>query len=147
MQTRYLLLLLSVISLFTVIVVGAYVTAAGFGAACGSSIPQDWPTCLGGLFPPLLLAPVMEYTHRLFAALSTLFLLLTTVAFWRARDAEKIVKWTVYTAMGLIVAQVILGGVVIVQEEAAVTVAAHQALAILTFGVAVAALALARRSP
>ncbi|MDG6915922.1 MAG: hypothetical protein JRM90_08140, partial [Nitrososphaerota archaeon] len=66
MQSKYILLLLSMFSLFTVIVVGAYVTVAGFGGACGSSVPQDWPTCLGGLFPPLQLAPVMEYTHRIF---------------------------------------------------------------------------------
>ena len=145
MQAKYVLLLLSIASLFTVIVVGAYVTVAGFGDACGSSIPQDWPTCLGGLFPPLQLAPIMEYTHRLFAALSTLFLLLTTIWFWRAQDTGKAVKRTVYAAMLLLVAQVLLGGVVISEVEQSVLVAAHQGLAILTFGVAVAAFAMARR--
>jgi len=145
MQAKYVLLLLAAASLFTTIVVGAYVTVAGYGNACGSSVPQDWPTCLGGLFPPLQVAPVMEYTHRLFAALSTLFLLLATITFWRAKDSEKAVKRTVYVAMLLLVAQVLLGGVVIAQEEEALLVAAHQALAILTFGVAVAAFARAKR--
>ena len=147
MQAKYVLLLLSIVSLFAVIVVGAYVTVAGFGDACGSSVPQDWPTCLGGLLPPLQLAPNMEYTHRLFAALSTLFLLLTTVAFWRSYDAVKSVKRTVYAAMALLVAQVLLGGVVIAQVEESVLVAAHQGLAVLTFGVAVAAFVMARRPP
>ena len=147
MQAKYVLLLLSIVSLFAVIVVGAYVTVAGFGDACGSSVPQDWPTCLGGLLPPLQLAPIMEYTHRLFAALSTLFLLLTTVAFWRSYDAVKSVKRTVYAAMALLVAQVLLGGVVIAQVEESVLVAAHQGLAVLTFGVAVAAFVMARRPP
>ena len=147
MQTKYVLLLLSIASLFTVIVVGAYVTVAGFGDACGSSVPQDWPTCLGGLFPPFQLAPVMEYTHRLFAALSTLFLLLTTVAFWRAYDVDKAVKRTVYAAMALLIVQVLLGGVVIAQVEESALVAAHQGLAVLTFGVAVAAFSMARRPP
>ena len=146
MRVPYFLLLLSVVSLFIVIVVGAYVTVAGFGDACGSSVPQDWPTCLGGLFPPLQLAPVMEYMHRLFAALSTLFLLLTTLAFWRAGDAEKVVKRVVYAAMVLLVAQVLLGGVVIATaEQEYLVVTAHQALAILTFGMTVAAFARARR--
>jgi heme A synthase len=86
----------------------------------------------------------MEYTHRLFAALSTLFLLLATIAFWRSQDAEKGVKRTVYVAMLLLVAQVLLGGVVIAQEEESLLVAAHQGLAILTFGVAVAAFARAK---
>ena len=147
MQVKHALLLLSIVSLFAVIVIGAYVTVANFGDACGSSVPQDWPTCLGGLFPPLQLAPIMEYTHRLFAALSTLFLLLTAVAFWRASDTEKVVKRIVYAALGLLVAQVLLGGVVIAQEEEALLVAAHQGLAILTFGVAIAAYVRARRPP
>ena len=145
MQAKYALLLLSIASLFAVIVIGAYVTVANFGDACGSTVPQDWPTCLGALFPPLQLAPVMEYTHRLFAALSTLFLLLTAVAFWRARDTEVAVKRTVYAALGLLVAQVLLGGVVISQEEEALLVAAHQGLAMLTFGVAIVAYVRARR--
>ena len=145
MRMRYVLLLLAAASLFTTIVVGAYVTVANYGDACGSSVPQDWPTCLGGLFPPLQIAPVMEYTHRLFAALSTLFLLLATVAFWRSQDADKAVRRMVYVAMILLFAQVLLGGVVIAQEEEALLVAAHQGLAILTFGVAVAAFARAKR--
>ena len=145
MQAKYVLLLLSVLSVFTVAVVGAYVAAANFGDACGSSVPQDWPVCLGGIFPPLQLAPVMEYTHRLFAALSTFFLLLTTVAFWRARDVERGVRIAVYSALGLIVAQVLLGGVVIAEAEAPLPVAAHQGLAILTFGVTLAAFFRARR--
>ena len=145
MQGKYVLLLLSIFSLFTVIVVGAYVAAANFGDACGSSVPQDWPTCLGGLFPPLQLAPVMEYTHRLFAALSTLFLLLAALAFWRSTDVEKATKRTVYAALGLVVAQVLLGGLVIAQAEAPLPVAAHQGLAVLTFGTAVVAFFRANR--
>ncbi len=146
MRANYLLLLFSIASLFTVIVVGAYVTVAGFGDACGSSVPQDWPTCLGGLFPPPQLAPVMEYLHRLFAALSTLFLLLTVVTFWRDKTAETAVRRTVYVAMVLLVAQVLLGGVVIATaEQEYMIVTAHQALAILTFGTAVAAFARARK--
>jgi len=145
MQAKFALLLLSITSLFAAIVVGAYVTVAGFGDACGSSVPQDWPTCLGGLFPPLQLAPVMEYLHRIFAALSTLFLLLTTIAFWRAYDTEVGVKRIVYIAFMLLIVQVLLGGVVIAQEEQALLVAMHQGLAILTFGAAVAAYARASR--
>jgi heme A synthase len=145
MRPKEILLLLSIASLFTVIVVGAYVTVAGFGDACGSSVPQDWPTCLGALFPPLQLAPVMEYSHRLFAALSTLFLFLTVIAFWRDKSSDKGVKRTLYVALGLLVAQVLLGGVVIAQEEEPALVAAHQGLAVLTFGAAVAAFTLGRR--
>jgi heme A synthase len=145
MTIKYALLLLAIASLFTVIVVGAYVTVSGFGDSCGSSVPQDWPTCLGGLFPPLQLGPVMEYTHRLFAALSTLFLLVAVVAFWRDKGSEAAVKRILYVALALLVAQVLLGGVVIAQEEESILVAAHQGLAVLTFGFAVAAFARSKR--
>jgi len=144
-RLQYVLLLLSIVSLFTVIVLGAYVTVADFGNACGSSVPQDWPTCLGGLFPPLQLAPVMEYMHRVFAALSTLFLVVTVFAFWRDKGSESVVRRTLYVSLALLVAQVLLGGVVIAQEEQSLLVAAHQGLAVLTFGAAVAAFARARR--
>jgi len=147
MQLKYVFLLLSIASLFTVIVVGAYVTVAGFGDACGSSVPQDWPTCLGGLFPPLQLAPVMEYTHRLFAALSTLFLILTAFTFWRDKTSDPAVRRLVYVGLVFLIAQVLLGGVVIAQEEESALVAAHQGLAVLTFGMAVAAFARSKRPP
>jgi len=145
MRAKYVLLLLTIVSLFTVTVVGAYVTVAGFGDACGSSVPQDWPTCLGGLFPPAQLGPVMEYTHRLFAALSTLFLFLTVFTFWRDKGSETTVKRILYAALVFLIAQVLLGGVVIAQQEESVLVAVHQGLAVLTFGAAVAAYARARR--
>lgn len=145
MRAKHVLLLVTIASLFTVIVVGAYVTVAGFGDACGSSVPQDWPTCLGGLFPPLQLAPVMEYMHRVFAALSTLFLFVTVFAFWRDKGSETTVKRALYVALLFLIAQVLLGGVVIAQEEESVLVAAHQGLAVLTFGTTVAAFARAKR--
>jgi heme A synthase len=146
MRGKQALLLLTIASLFLAIVVGAYVTVAGFGDACGSSVPQDWPACLGGLLPPPQLAPVMEYLHRIFAALSTLLLLVTTALFWRDRGSATAVRKTLLLALGLLIAQVLLGGVVIAQSEEAVLVAAHQGLAILTFGLAIAAYAWASRS-
>jgi len=143
MAGKHALLLLTIASLFLAIVVGAYVTVAGFGDACGSNIPRDWPACLGGLLPPPQLGPIMEYLHRIFAALSTLLLLVTTALFWRDMETASMVKRTLLVASGLLIVQVLLGGVVIAQAEEAVLVAAHQGLAILTFGLAVAAYGLA----
>ncbi|MDA4125392.1 MAG: COX15/CtaA family protein [Thaumarchaeota archaeon] len=145
MRGKYLLLLLTIAILFSAIVVGAYVTVAGFGDACGSNIPKDWPGCLGGLLPPPQLAPVMEYLHRITAALSTLFLFLTTALFWRDKSSSQAVKRILVVASVLLIGQVLLGGVVIAQAEEAVLVAAHQGLAVLTFGFAVAAFVLTKR--
>ncbi len=140
-----MLLVLTISTIFAAIIVGAYVTVAGYGDACGSSVPQDWPGCLGGLFPPPQIGPVMEYAHRILAALSTLLLFLTTAVFWRDKGSQPGAKKALAVASVLLVAQVLLGGVVIAQAEQAVLVAAHQGLAILTFGVAVAAFTINRR--
>ena len=145
MRGKDIILVLTIASLFSVIVVGAYVTVAGFGNACGSDIPQDWPGCLGGLFPPPLFGPIMEYMHRILAAFSTLLLFLTTAVFWRDKESHSSVKRVLVLASVLLVAQVLLGGVVIAQAEQAALVAAHQGLAILTFGVTVAAYAIIKR--
>ena len=141
------MLVLTIGFLFAAIVVGAYVTVAGFGDACGSEIPKDWPGCLGGLLPPPQLGPVVEYLHRILAALSTLFLFVTTGLFWREKDSDTTVKRILLAAVVLLVTQVLLGGVVISQGEEAVVVAAHQGLAVLTFGFAVAAYVWARKRP
>jgi heme A synthase len=137
------LLSATVIALFLLLVVGAYVTAAMDGEMCGSQVPADWPLCLGNLLPPPLLGPVAEYSHRLLAALSTLLLLLTTFVFWKQkkRPADRVLAG----ASLLLIVEVLLGGAVVAQDLYAVLVALHQALGILIFGVAVYALSLARR--
>ena len=147
MRGKSALLVLTIASLFSAIVVGAYVTVAGFGDACGSEIPRDWPGCLGELLPPPQLGPVIEYLHRILAALSTLFLLVTTGLFLKDRGSNQTVKRILLFASVLLVAQVLLGGVVIAQTGEPIVVAAHQGLAILTFGFAVAAYAWAGRPP
>lgn len=142
---KYPLLLLTVFLLFSLIVVGAYVAAAGFGEACGAEIPKDWPQCLGSWFPPPQLGPVAEYTHRLLAAFSTLFLLVTTAMFWRAgRQAAPARKVLVLSSI-LLIFQVILGGIVVAQDLDSVLVALHQAIAILIFGLTVAAYSVMKR--
>lgn len=145
MQGRLALLTATVVSLFLLLVVGAYVTAADFGEACGSVVPSDWPLCLGNLLPPPILAPVAEYSHRLLAALSTLLLFVTTFIFWKQKQhpADRIL----IGASLLLVAEVVLGGAVVAQGLYAVLVALHQAIGILIFGLAVSALPLARRTP
>ncbi|MBI3859875.1 MAG: hypothetical protein HY296_06545 [Thaumarchaeota archaeon] len=145
MQGKQILLFLTIASIFMAIVVGAYVTVAGFGDKCGTELPRDWPGCLGGAFPPLELGPVAEYMHRILAALSTLLLFVTTALYLRDPAASTGVRRTLIAASILLFAQVLLGGAVIVGQEEALLVAAHQGLAVFTFGLAVAALSLQRR--
>jgi len=146
LERKAALLGFTVLLLFSLIVVGAYVAAAGDGAACGTSVPADWPLCNGNLVPPPNLAAVAEYSHRILAALSTLFLLISTAAFWRSASWASPATKALAVATILVVVQVVLGGLVVAQDLEAVLVALHQGVAVLILGLAVAALSLGMRA-
>ena len=139
------LLGLTVFFLFALIVVGAYVAAGGFGEACGSQVPSDWPLCNGNLLPAPQLGPVVEYTHRLLAALSALFLFATTFIAFRERGLKPSAKRLLLVASLLLIFQIVLGGAVVANELDALLVAVHQGTAILIFGLGVAAVSISRQ--
>ena len=139
MKVARALVLLSVVSIFSLIVVGAYVAAADFGGDCGYAVPSDWPLCQGNLLPPPQLGPIVEYMHRVLAAVSSLILVLAAVAVLRAKDFDRSARRLVLLSLALIFVQVIVGGVVIAQQLQAGLVAVHQGLAVLIFGLLVAA--------
>jgi cytochrome c oxidase assembly protein subunit 15 len=136
---------LTVFTLFALIVVGAYVAAGGFGEACGSQVPSDWPLCNGNLLPAPLLGPVVEYTHRLLAALSALFLFVTTALSLRNPVVKSSVKRLLSASSLLLVFQIVLGGAVVANELDAPLVAIHQGIAIMIFGLGVAAMTISRQ--
>jgi heme A synthase len=142
MQGKGVLLLLTTATLFSLLVVGAYVTAADFGGACGSNLGQDYPLCQGQLLPPPQLGPIAEYMHRVLASLSTLFLFVTTFIFWRAKDSPFQVRRSLVVASILIVLEVLIGAAVVVQVEPPWLVTLHQANALLVFALSVGASAI-----
>ncbi len=141
MHGRTVMLGYTLFLLFALIVVGAYVAAGDYGEACGSQVPADWPLCNGNLLPPAQLGPIVEYSHRLLAALSSLFLFTTTFLYWRAAQAPNPSTRALMIASLLLVFQIFLGALVVVQNLGPELVALHQATAILIFGFAVAAIA------
>ncbi|MDG6898657.1 MAG: COX15/CtaA family protein [Nitrososphaerota archaeon] len=145
MSKLVFLLGITVFLLFALIVVGAYVAAGGYGEACGSQVPSDWPLCNGNLLPAPAPGPVFEYTHRLLAALSALFLFVTTAVASRQSSLKSSAKRLLYAASLLLVFQIVLGGAVVANELDALLVAVHQGTAILIFGLGVAAIPVSRQ--
>jgi heme a synthase len=146
MKGRLVLLILTVAILFSLLAVGAYVTAANYGALCGINTPEDWPLCNGHLLPPPDIGSIIEYTHRILASLSGLFLLITTLVFWRARDAPRAPKLLLALALVSIFVEIGVGGAVVNSGLAPLIVTLHQAIAMLVFGFTVGAAAISLRS-
>lgn len=99
---------------YLLIVLGAVVRITGSGMGCG----DDWPLCHGKLLPPLDLPTVIEFAHRLAAALvSILVLALAAYAWWLRRGAgsteQSVPGRASYVAAGLLVLQVALGAVTV----------------------------------
>ena len=140
MQSRNLRLTATVVLLFSLIVVGAYVAAdPSAGEACGSS--ESWPLCNGQLLPSSDPNVVVEYTHRLLAVLSALLLFVTTALFWRGERSPALPRRALLVASLLMLFQIGLGDVVIGAGLNPAIVALHQASAITIFGLVVSAFA------
>jgi heme A synthase len=118
------LTLVTVLSTFALVVLGAVVRVTGSGLGC-----PDWPLCHGGILPPLNTEAIIEYSHRVTASFLVGPLVLAT--FGGAWLAFRRVPWLVVPAtlaVLLLLAQAILGGVTVVNELPGAIVAAHLAL-------------------
>jgi cytochrome c oxidase assembly protein subunit 15 len=135
MKKHFLMLLLTIFSLFMLIVIGAYVSAANFGAGCGI----EWPTCNGSLLPQPTIAAVTEYLHRIFAALSALLLFITTAFFIKVTGISSVSTRLLVISSLIMVFQIILGAIVIFNTIPAELVAFHQGIALLIYGLIVGA--------
>ena len=108
MTRRYTLLAwTAAAATYLLIVLGAVVRITGSGMGCG----DHWPLCNGHLFPPLGdIGTVIEWSHRLVAALVSTLVIALAVYAWRLRHEARRVA---YAALGLLVLQVLLGAITV----------------------------------
>lgn len=114
---------------YALIVFGGIVRITGSGMGCG----DDWPLCHGQLIPPMDFETLIEYGHRLVAALLSFLVLGVAIYAWRHRRAAGIagrgvVGWALI-ALLLLVVQVLVGAVTVWLELPASTVVLHLVLA------------------
>ena len=102
------------------------------------SVP-DWPLAYGRIIPPLVGGIRYEFAHRVFAA--TVSILTLVLAVWLARSGPRIARKLGWTALGLIIAQALLGALRVLRGHPAVTATMHATLAQIFF-VTVVSLAL-----
>ncbi len=110
---------------FLLIIAGALVTSND----AGLSVP-DWPTSFGSLYkiPHLVGGVRFEHTHRMIAQFVGFLTIIVAVWTWRA-DRRRWMKYLGVTALGLVIAQGVLGGLTVLFYLPSAISSAHAALA------------------
>ena len=109
---------------YLLIVLGAVVRITGSGMGCG----DHWPLCNGHLFPPLNdIGTVIEWSHRLLASLVSVLVAALALYAWRTGVARK----PSYSALALIIPQVLLGAITVKTGLTPAIVVLHLATAML----------------
>lgn len=112
---------------YALIVFGAIVRISGSGMGCG----DHWPRCFGRWFPPMDQPTlVIEWTHRLLAAITVGMVALLVIAALRKRAERGVggrggVLRAASVAAGLIVLQALLGMVTVRMGNTAWATVAH----------------------
>jgi len=106
--------------------IGGYVSAAGLGLTC-----PDWPLCPNGIIPSE--EYLIEWTHRLVAATTGIFIVATAVLSWLNKNSNAKIKITSSLASAFVIIQIVLGAIVIDLKLSAVLVAIHLGIGVLLF--------------
>ena len=114
---------------YALVVLGGVVRVSGSGLGC-----PDWPLCHGRLLPPLDLHPIIEYSHRTTASLTSALVVLTAAVAWLAWRKRRDIVIPATVALGLLIVQVVLGAITVRLELPPMIVLAHLATAMALLG-------------
>ncbi len=126
------LALATLVSAYLLITVGGLVSATGSGMGCG----PEWPLC-NGRWVPVFESPevLLEYGHRVIAAVTTLLVLATAVFAWRERGAHSAMyRGAALSAVAVIGFEALLGAVTVFYHLPPAITTVHLATAIAFFG-------------
>ncbi len=129
--------LVAIISFFP-IVMGSIVRVSGSGTGCGSAGGGSWPLCNGHFLPKPDIATLIEFSHRMFALLLTIVVVVFVVwSVMKYRSVAVLLWGSVLTFLFLVV-QIALGALTVKLNLAGPLVFIHLANAEILFGIAVA---------
>jgi cytochrome c oxidase assembly protein subunit 15 len=115
-------------AVFLLMMIGNIVSATGSGLAC-----PDWPLCHGRLIPPLQPDVLIEYGHRVTAAITSILLLATIIATFRDRSFRGARRIGIALLL-LLVVQIALGGITVLLRLPHLVSTAHLVTALLILG-------------
>jgi cytochrome c oxidase assembly protein subunit 15 len=116
---------------FLLIIAGALVTSND----AGLSVP-DWPLSYGQLMPPMIGGIFYEHGHRMIASFVGLLTIVLAVWLWRVEERGW-VKRLGWAALGLVIAQGVLGGLTVIFLLPTAVSVGHACLAQLFFSAVV----------
>jgi heme a synthase len=129
-------------ALATIVITGAAVRLTGSGLGC-----PDWPKCYGGTVPPLDGHALIEYANRVFTAVVGIAVIAASVLAWRRRPF----RWHLAFFGALlpvgVIAQAVLGGLVVRYHLAPGLVMSHFILSMLLLDASFALMWCSRYEP
>ena len=102
------------VSTLALVAIGGVVRATGSGDAC-----PDWPRCFGSWVPPFEFDTIIEYSHRLAAAVTGLLILATAWVAWRRARTDRGVLWPAGLAVLVVLVQAGIGRIRILADDPA----------------------------
>ncbi len=136
------LAILTVAATYGLVLIGGYVSASGAGLAC-----PDWPLCYGRLVPSLTGHIGAHLLHRFAAGITGGLIIVLAAVAYRTQARRPALQAGSTIAVGLLILQVILGGLNIRYRLAEAVTVAHLATAAALFATLVALAVLAHRLP
>ena len=116
----------TLVSVFTLMFIGGYVSASGVGLTC-----PKWPLCPAGFVP--MEEFLIEYFHRSVAAVTGLLVFVTMFFILRSKITSRPMKVASVIAGSAAVGQITLGAIVIIERLHALLVTVHLGLGLLLF--------------
>ena len=116
----------TLVSVFTLMFIGGYVSASGVGLTC-----PKWPLCPAGFVP--MEEFLIEYFHRSVAAVTGLLVFATMFFILRSKITPRPMKTASVIASSAAAGQITLGAIVIIERLHALLVTVHLGLGLLLF--------------
>ncbi len=121
---------LQVLTVFTAVCIFALITLGGVVRLTDSGLGcPDWPLCHGQLFPPIEYHALIEYSHRMLAALVGVLVLAQALVVWRWHRDRTWLLTLCLLGVILVLFQGALGGITVLNELPDGLVLAHLATA------------------
>ena len=116
----------TLVSLFTLMFIGGYVSASGVGLTC-----PKWPLCPAGFVP--MEEFLIEYFHRSVAAVTGILVFVTMFFVLKSKITPRPMKIASIIASCAAAGQITLGAIVIMERLHAILVTVHLGLGLLLF--------------